>query len=365
MPRVLLVDLERSWRGGQSQALLLLQGLRSRGHAAELLSVQGSALASRASAENIPVHEASARTRRLAAALLLGRLLRPKAFDIVHANEAHALTAAWLAGAHRRTALVAARRVALPLGSNVVSRARYRAARRIIAISRFVADEVKKSLLGPSAVEIVYDGVAVPPCVSLESRRRSRERWGIAEAEPLIGCVGCLLPEKGQEFLVRALPQIRASFPSCRLLLAGDGAARHALERLAEMLGVRMAIHFAGHVGDVSEVYRALDIFVFPSLAEPLGSSLLEAMSWKLPVIAIASGAVPEVVEDQRSGLLLPRPDPEAIGEAVVRLISNPELAVRLGCAARQAVEQRFTADQMVEGTLRIYDQVCGLVPGE
>ena len=98
------------------------------------------------------------------------------------------------------------------------------------------------------------------------------------------------MPEKGQEFAVRAMAEVRAKFPPARLLLAGDGPCRGQLEKLARELGVADAVIFAGFVEDIAQVYRALDVFVFPSLAEPLGTSLLAAMGWGLPVVAVASG---------------------------------------------------------------------------
>lgn len=360
MLRVLVVDLEREWRGGQSQALLLLEGLRTRGHEAELLSVRGAALAMRASAAGIPVHLAPGTGRRLGAALLLWRLLRARRFGVVHANEPHALTAALLAGAHRRAPVVAARRVAYPIGTSAIARARYGAARRILAVSEFVARSVRDSGMPADAVRVVYDGVKIPAASTADSRRRAREHWDVAEDVPLIGCVGYLLPEKGQEFLLRALPAIRERFMNCRLLLVGDGPMRDRLERLAGELGVRSAAHFAGHVDDLEEVYRALDLFVFPSLAEPLGSSLLAAMAAALPVIAVASGAVPEVIEPEASGLLVSRPDPNEIAGAVVRLLAEPELAAHFGLRAREIICERFTADRMVEETLLVYSELCG-----
>lgn len=364
--RVLLVDLESAWRGGQSQALLLLQGLGARGYEAELLAVSGAALAERAQAAGIPVHTAAANFRRLGAARLLRRLLRERRFDVVHANEAHALTAAWLAGAHRQAPVVVSRRVAFPLHANRLARARYQSARCVLAISRFVAKSVVDSGLPAGVISVVYDGVAVPPPCSPESRRRACERWGIAPGEPLLGCVGYLLPEKGQESLLRAFPEIHARVPNCRLLLAGDGPCRQRLDRLAKQLGVHSAVLFAGHVEDVSEVYRALDLFVFPSLAEPLGTSLLAAMSCGLPVMAVAAGGVPEVIEEG-SGLLLAQSSPEEIARAAVGLLLDRELAARLGAAARRVIERRFTADHMVDATLKIYSEICdsaGVVRG-
>jgi glycosyltransferase involved in cell wall biosynthesis len=356
--RVLVVDLDRAWRGGQNQALLLLRGLRARGHAAELLSVRGAPLAARAQAAGVPVHVVPQSSRRWRAAWLLRGLVGEKRFDIVHANEAHALTAAWLGRAHRRVPLAAARRVAFPLSRGRFSLARYRAAACIVAVSHFVAQSVVESGLPASVVEVVHDGVEIPYPLSLESRLRARERWGVAGDAPLLGCVGYLLPEKGQEFLVRAMPAVRASLPSSRLLLVGDGLDRAKLERLADELGIREVVQFAGHVEDISDVYRALDAFVFPSLAEPLGSSLLAAMAWGLPVVALARGGVKEIVEDGRDGLLLEDAAPQSLAAAVVRLLTEHNFARGLGEAGRETIVARFSADRMVESTLAIFERL-------
>ncbi len=359
----LYLDLEQEWRGGQSQALLTLRGLRTRGHAAELVAARDGALARRAQADGIPVHLVPRRGARLNATRLLRRLLSQHRFNLIHANEPHALTAAWLAGAHRQLPVVASRRVAYPLQNSRIALSRYRAARRILAISRFVAENVVASGLSADAVEVVYEGVEVPPLPFLEQRRRARQRWSAAEDELLLGCVGYLLPEKGHEFLIRSLPTLRAQFPRCRVLLAGDGPCRESLETLARQLGVQGAVQFAGFVERVSQVYEALDVFAFPSLAEPLGTSLLAAMAYGLPVVAVGRGGVLEYIDHEQNGLLIPDLEssryPEAIAAAAGRLLQEPETAKRLGSAARQIIQQRFTADHMVENTLRVYEQLC------
>jgi glycosyltransferase involved in cell wall biosynthesis len=169
-----------------------------------------------------------------------------------------------------------------------------------------------------------------------------------------------LLPEKGQEFVVRAMPALLADFPACKLWLAGGGSLRPALERLASEMGVRDAVRFLGIVEDVAEVHAALDLFVFPSLAEPLGSSLLAAMAYALPVVAVGRGAVPEIIDHERNGLLVDSPESSGLAEAMRRLLRDQELAARLGAAARETVVQRFTSDRMVEETLQHYQQLCG-----
>ena len=336
------VDLGRQWRGGQNQALLLIQGLRERGHVADLVAVRGSPLSERAQAAGVRVYTVPHAGARLQAALRL----RAASYEVVHCHDAHGLTAAWLAGACQHSSVVAARRVAYPLSATRLGQFRYRQARRIVAVSRFVAASVLASGLTAEQVEVVYDGVLLPP---------AGER---PPGPPRIGCVGYLLPEKGQEALVRAMPLVREKYSHCSLVLAGDGPCRTRLERLALELGLGPAVEFAGLVENVPELYRALDVFLFPSLAEPLGSSLLAAMSHSLPVVAVARGAVPEVVEDGRNGLLVASPDPAAIAAAVVRLLDDPALAARLGAAARETIEQRFTAQRMVEATLDLYQRL-------
>ena len=354
----LIVDLETEWRGGQNQALLTAKGMREGRHDAQLVTIRDSPLAQRAAQAGIPVHEVDTRAKRARAALVLRKLLSQSRFDIVHANEPHALTAAWLAGAHKKVPVVASRRVAYPLQKNVIAQRRYRMAKRILAVSHFVAASVVESGIPADKVEVLYEGVEVPPMVASEARERARQRWSVAADQHLLGCVGYLLPEKGQETVVRAMPAVRAKFPGARLLLAGGGPCRERLEALTKQFGLQEAIIFAGFVEDVAQVYAALDIFVFPSLAEPLGTSLLAAMAWGLPVLAVASGGVPEYVDDGENGLLVAESKPDLVTDGIVRLLSNDSLREHVGQKARRKMEAQFSASCMVQNTLRAYQEI-------
>jgi glycosyltransferase involved in cell wall biosynthesis len=360
--KILFIDLEREWRGGQSQALLALRGFRAAGLDAQLVAIKGGALADRAQLDTIPVHCVAPGTKRLAATREVRRLLRGSKFEVVHANEPHALTAAWLAGAHKQAALVASRRIALPLQQYKLALARYRAARKIIAVSEFVAKSVRASGIAEEKVEVVYDGVELPALPTDAERAAARSAWGVGGDELLAGCVGYLLPEKGQRYAIGALQILHKEFPNLRLLLAGDGTCRAELERHAKELRMESRVIFAGHVDALASVYQALDVFVFPSLAEPLGSSLLAAMAWGLPVVARESGGVPEMVRQGREGLLVNAAREEELGDAIAdamsELLHRTELARSLGAAARMRIEERFTAQRMVKETMRVYESV-------
>lgn len=357
--RILCADLDREWRGGQSQILLTVRGLRNLGHDAALLSVKDSPLACRAQAAGIRVHHAGKKARRAGAAFLLRKLLSRQHFDVLHINEPHALTAAWLAGAKDKAPVVVSRRVAYPIPRSGLARKRYQIAQRIIAISHFVEQSLLESAVPPESLSVVYEGVDLPALPTPEERGRGRQRWGVSnEREKLLGCVGYLLPEKGQEIAIRALSIARKEFPGARLLLAGDGPCRPALEALVRELGLQEAVIFAGFVAEISQVYAALDLFLFPSLAEPLGTSLLAAMAWGLPVVATAKGGVPEYVKDGENGLLAQKPDAELFSEGLAKLLGEESLRRSLGQNARCTIAEQFSAERMVANTTLVYEQV-------
>lgn len=356
--RPLIVDLGRDYRGGQHQALLLLQGLRERGHAPELIAVRDSLLARRADSAGIPVYCVSPWCRRVAAALQILRMAGSGRPDIVHANEPHALTSGWLARAHRSVPFIAARRIALPLSSSSFSLARYRAASRIVAISRFVEKSVIQSGLPKINCAVIYDGVQIPGRTSPEDRASARAELGIQQGVMCIGNVAAFVPEKGHEILLRAFAKLRGQFPGCVLLLSGDGAERINIRELVQQLQLGDAVKFTGPATEISAVLAATDVFAFPSHEEPLGSALLAAMAHSLPVVAIAHGGIPEVVENEKNGLLVNSLDPDAFSAALACSLANPDQALRFGECARETIVERFSADEMVDATLRLYEQL-------
>lgn len=354
----LLVDLDREWRGGQNQFLLLLKGLYERGHAAELLTAKGSSLGHRASKLGFCVHYTSRNGLRLPAAAKMRTLMSDGRFDMVHVNESHALTAAWMSRAHRRAPLLISRRVGFPLGKTYFSRARFAAAARIIANSNWVAEQAAASGAPRDKLVVIYEGVEIPGPATAEMRREARARWGVGENEKLLGCAGVLLKDKGQEWVIRALAQLRAEFPNCKLLLAGEGAYREHLQRLAVELKLQDAVIFAGFVRDVENVYRALDVFMFPALFEGLGTSLLAAMAHGVPSVTYFGCALGEIVENGKSGLQVEPRNPDALASAIRNILGDRGVAIKLGAAGRDRIEKVFSAERMVQETLKLYYEV-------
>ncbi|MGC2891731.1 MAG: glycosyltransferase family 4 protein [Candidatus Acidiferrum sp.] len=361
--KALLVDLETAWRGGQNQALLLLKGLRARGHEAELVAAKGSALGERARENGVRVYFVSRGLFRIPAARKVRELVGRGEFDLVHANEAHAVSAVWLAGVHRRVPFLISRRVGYPMGKSWASRARYKGAARIIANSNWVAKQAANSGAPREKLTVVYEGAEIPPLFTEAQRRVARSRWGVSGGEPLLGCVGVLSPDKGQQWLIRSLGELRTNFPDAMLLLAGDGPCKAKLESLARELGVAGAVLFPGFVKDVESVYAALDVFLLPSFFEALNNSLLAAMAYEIPSIAFNRGALGEIIENEKSGLLVSGPDVAEISKAVERVLKNRDFAASLGSEGHKRVEENFSAEHMVDGMIGVYEEVLSSKP--
>jgi glycosyltransferase involved in cell wall biosynthesis len=354
---VLYADLEREWRGGQSQALLTLRGLLQRDHYVELVAARNSPLAQRVANVGVKVHGIPQWGLRLRAVPAIRRLISQNRFDLVHLNEPHAMTAAWLAGAHHRSPLLLSRRIGFPLRKNWASQASYRAIERFVANSSNVAQSLVASGIAAERVSVVNEGVEMPPRTSPEIRNRARACWKVKNDEFLFGCVSVFVPEKGQRHLIEALAEVRTAHPMARLLLAGDGSCRADLESLTKRLGQTAAVLFPGFVKNVDQVYQALDAFVFPSEFEGLGTALQTAMAYELPSISTTRGALAEVVESERTALVA-EPNGKEFAQAMLRLIGDAELRKQLGMAGRHEVERRFSADRMVDNTIRVYEDV-------
>jgi glycosyltransferase involved in cell wall biosynthesis len=172
----------------------------------------------------------------------------------------------------------------------------------------------------------------------------------------VIGSVGWLTPVKGHAVLIEALARMKPKYPQVHLLLIGSGGLRDDLQRLAARLGVEASVDFLGMRRDVAECLAALDCFVLPSLNEGMGRALVEAMAAARPVVASRVGGIPTIVEDRRTGLLVPPGDPDALAAAIAELIARPDWARTLALAGRERIDAGFSVPGMVRAIEAVYD---------
>lgn len=198
----------------------------------------------------------------------------------------------------------------------------------------------------------------------IEKGARVRAALEVGDSELCIGCVANLLPVKDHLTLLRSLASPSMQRIDWRLILIGGGPEETALRAFAKAHLRADRVRFIGPTSDVPDMLRAMDIFVLPSLAEGMCNSLLEAMATGLPVVATAVGGNPELIEHERSGLLVPCADPATLATQLARLCADPRLRMTLGRAAVERVATAFSMESMIQGYRRLYDDVRHSAPG-
>jgi glycosyltransferase involved in cell wall biosynthesis len=354
---VLHVDSARGWRGGQNQALLTARGMATRGHEVVLACQAGGALAERARGAGLTVRELSfSGDLSPAPVLALRAALREMRPDAVQLHDPHAVSAGVIAArVGPRVPLVATRRVDFRL-RGAFSRWKYRACGRVIAVSEAIAAVLRKDRLPPERVRVVHEGV--PDRAPEPGGRDALRELGIPDGAPVVGNVAALTGHKDHKTLLAAAARVSTRVPDARFVIVGDGELRHELEALSRRLGLERRCLFAGFRGDLDRLIPAFTVFCLSSHMEGLGTSLLDAMAFGVPVVATAAGGIPEAVVDGVTGRVVPPRDADALAAALVDALDNPERRAAWGRAGRQRFEERFTADRMVDATLAVYGEL-------
>jgi glycosyltransferase involved in cell wall biosynthesis len=351
---VLHVDTAATWRGGQNQVLLTALGMAARGEAAAIACRAGGELEARARAAGAATAPLPFRGDLWPPAIVgLARLLRRERPRALLLHDPHAvsagLVASRLAG---RVPLVAVRRVDFPL-RGPLSRSKYALCDRVIVVSRAIGSVVEEGGVRPARLRLVYEGVPDrPPAPG------GREALGVPKGAPVVGNVAALTGHKDHATLVEAMALLRPRFPEARLVIAGEGELRAALEALARARGIADRVVFAGFREDLDRLLPAFSVFCLSSRLEGLGTSLLDAMAFALPVVATAAGGIPEAVEDGVTGRVAPPRDPSALAGALADVLGDEERRKAFGAAGRRRYLERFTADRMVDETLRVLGEL-------
>lgn len=182
-----------------------------------------------------------------------------------------------------------------------------------------------------------------------------RESLGISPNGPVIGTITRLEPVKGNIYFIEAISQVIKIFPTLKVIITGDGTQRKMIENRIEALSLTRNVILLGATNEIPKVLSALDIFVLPSLNEGMGRCLLEAMAISKPVVATSVGGIPEIVEDNVTGLLVPPKNSRKLAEAIIYLLANREKAVEMGQAARKRLNHNFSSKAMIDEISALY----------
>jgi glycosyltransferase involved in cell wall biosynthesis len=337
--------------------LLTAEGMAAEGHEVILVARQGGALATRAREAGVEVRPLRFQGDFSPAAVAgLVSLLRKRRPDIVHAHDPHALSAAFMAaGMARSGTLIAARRVDFPL-RGAFSRYKYRRAQRIICSSKAIAAVLENDGIPEERIRVVYEGVRdrVPKSGD-EMLLRS---FGVPEGAPVVGNIAALTDHKDHRTLIEAARIVLARRGDVRFLIAGEGECRRDLERRLHETGLQDKVLLLGFRNDIDALLPAFTLFCLPSHMEGLGTSVLDAMAFGIPVVATNAGGIPEAVEDGVTGRVVPVRNAPRLAEALLELLEDEGRRTAMGFAGRRSFEERFAFERMVANTIRVYREV-------
>lgn len=235
---------------------------------------------------------------------------------------------------------------------------------RVIAVSEACAAQFGPGEQGDGKIHVVYNGIDSQGFRAQADGQAIRAELGLAPDTPVVGCVGQLIPWKGQDDFLRVAARVHAVLPAARFLVVGQQVENQqgflaTLEELASSLGIREHVIFTGFRQDAPSLIDSINVFLHCAVQpDPLPRVILEAMALSKAIVATDTGGIPEMIEDGRSGFLASPRDVQSLAKATISLLSHAELAGRMGEAARERVEEQFTIIQHVQTVTRLYAEL-------
>jgi len=233
---------------------------------------------------------------------------------------------------------------------------------RVFPVSRQIQRSLEAGGVLPERLHVLYSGLDLSVVPVQADGRQIRHQFGIPVDAPVIGTVGNLFPRKGYEVILRALPTILKSLSELHYLVVGGGNAVYEtrLRSLVKELGVTTRVHFAGFQDTVYSCLAAMDLYVHPALTEGFGIAVLEAMAMRKPVVATATGGLPEIVQGGETGIVVLPGDPDALAQSVSELLQDSARCRQLGEAGRTRVATHFTIKSMMDQLVSGYGTLLG-----
>ena len=356
--KVLHINTERGFRGGEIQNLYLAAGLVERGHQCILAVQYGSLLVDRASERGLDVRQRPINGEfDPLAASWLARLIRDERPDVLHYHTSHAVTLGTMARLARRGPVsVATRRTSFPTRRNPFFRLKFTyRLDHVIAVSGSIRDDLLAAGLDRDRVSVIHSGIDLTRFRNLGRGKPFRRELALEPDAILLGCVGALAPQKGHMHLLQVMAGLDEPFRPVHLALVGDGELQEQLLDEARNLGIGDRVHLVGFREDIPAVTAAFDVAVLPSVAgEGSPAVVKEAMAAGVPIIATDIGGVSEILQDGEQGLLIPPADERALAAALSEMLQDAPRRRALGDAGRARAEE-FSMEWMIERTESVY----------
>jgi glycosyltransferase involved in cell wall biosynthesis len=359
--RILHTEASTGWGGQEIRILDEAAGLRARDHDVQIAAPADAPIFDAGTRRNIPVHSVALNQRSLPSVRDFARLVRDfKPHVIVtHSSSDSWITAVATRMPSSRAAIVRTRHLSTPVAPGILNRWLYGSVpARVVTTGEIIRAHLIETLsVDPDKVVSVPTGADISR-FHCGDRDAARAKLGLTGTAPIVGIVATLRSWKGHRFLVSAMSDPRLA--TARLVIVGDGPQDKTLREQAAASNAASRIIFAGQQQDVAPWLQAFDVFALPSTGnEGVPQALMQAMAAGLPAVTTAAGAIPELVRDGETGLVVPVGDTGQLASAIARLLEDRELAARLGTAGSAHISKSYTSTSMLDRMEEILRQAA------
>lgn len=368
--KILYAITKGTFGGAQRYVFDLACAMKEKGFAVSVAVPEEGALKGKLEGEGVRVHPLSTLQRDVSllrdSASLFGflRLYKKECPDIIHLNSSKAGFIGALAGR-----IAGVPKIIFTAHGWAFNENRFFIVRALFFILQYltvfmshttiaVSEKTKRQIAWMPfirhKISVVHNGITQP---SFLDKEKAREALGVSGNELVVGTIAELHKNKGLTYALSALSQLKKEFPEVRFVVIGEGEERETLLQKISELSLQKNVVLLGARDSASLFLPAFDIFILPSLTEALPYVLLEAGAAKLPVVATRVGGVPEIIEHEKTGLLVPPKDSSALAQSLRDMIHDTEKRRAFSAALHQRIVEKFLLEKMVKETLRIYKQ--------
>jgi len=360
---VLHISTPLSWRGGEQQLAYLIDELNKKNASQWVLCSSNSEMKKYCKKKEINFFSGSKPSSlSLPFARRISSISGKYSIDLIHVHDSRAHSLAVLSGVifGNKTPIVLSRKVDFPISKNWFSfyKYNYSKIKRIICVSEKVKEILSADIRSRNLLCVVYDGIDFSKFGWLPSRIL-RQQYNIQEDEIIIGNIAAIAPHKDYFTFVDTAEILIRKNVKAKFLIIGDGPEREMIIKYIQSKNLQHKIILTGFRNDVPKILPELDLFLFTSKTEGLGSSILDAYMCNVPVVATAAGGIPEIVIDEKTGLLSPPQRPSQLADCVMKVLSDSVLKKELTRNAQDFVKN-FSMERMAEKTYSVYQEITG-----
>ena len=362
VPKVLHVSTAKTWRGGEQQLIYLVEELRLKGIAQVVVCTKGSCVEEYCAHNNIPVFT----SKKLlpidpAFAYLIAKTAKKHSVNLIHSHDAHAHTFSVMASTFfgAKQHIIVSRRVDFPIRKGILSKWKYnhKSVKRILCVSDAIKNITAKGITNTKVLSTIYSGIDLKRFEGKSTENVLRKEYNIPLDTPIIGNVAALAPHKDYFTFINVAKKASDKGFKGKFFIVGEGDLKEELKAYSSKLSLTETIIFTGFRDDIPQVIPCFDIFLITSETEGLGTSILDALACKTPVVATRAGGIPEIIIHEKTGLSAPIKDADGLLDNICRLINDKSLAATLVNNATEHLSN-FTKQATANRTLEIYREL-------